>query len=89
MGDEIIKKVIKYLKKIDENIFRYLDENNFKQAKYNKQIFKVLENLQHIATQNAKSLLKSYNFNNPEKDNPSTNIYELVEILLNISSEIN
>jgi len=87
MRDEIIRKVISHLKNIDENIFRFLNEDNFKQAKYNKQIFKVLENLQPIATQNAKRLLKSYNPHNPEKDNPSTNIYKLVEILLNISSE--
>ena len=84
MRDEIIKEVISHLKGIDENIFRILNEDNFKQAKYNKQIFKVLENLQPSATLNAKKLLESYNRHNPEKDNPSTNVYELVEMLTNI-----
>jgi len=84
MRDEIIKKVIFYLKNIDENIFRFLNEDNFKIEKYNKQIFKVLENLQLSAIKNAKKLLESYNPHNPEKDNPSTNIYKLLETLLNI-----
>jgi len=87
MRDEIIKKVISYLKNVDKNIFRFLNEDNFKTEKYNKQIFKVLEDLQPIAIKNAKKLLESYNPHNPGKDNPSTNIYELVEILLNISNE--
>ena len=82
MRDEIIREVISYLKNIDKNIFRFLSEDNFKQETYNKQIFKVLENLQPIATKNAKRLLESYNCHNPEKDNPSTNIYKLVEMLL-------
>ena len=83
MRDEIIKKVINHLQKTNEYIFRDLNKDNFKTKKYNEQIFKVLEDLQPIATQNAKRLLKSYNPNNPEKDNPSTNIHELVEMLLN------
>jgi hypothetical protein len=83
MRDEIIKKVISYLKNKDENIFLFLDEDNFKTEKYNKQIFKILEDLQSNAITNSKELLKSYNPHNPEKDNPSTNIYKLVEILNN------
>ncbi len=84
MRDEIIKKVIYYLKNSDENIFRFLNEDNFKQAKYNQQIFKILEDSQLTAIQNAKKLLNLYNLHNPEKDNPSTNIYELIEVLNSI-----
>ncbi len=87
MRDEIIKKVIYYLKNSDENTFRFLNEDNFKTAKYNQQIFKILEDLQLTAIQNATRLLEIYNSHNPEKDNPSTNIYELIEMLNSLEGE--
>ena len=40
-----------------------------------------LKDKQQTAIKNAKKLLKTYKEENPEKNNPSTNVYELVELL--------
>jgi len=44
-------------------------------------MYEKLLSKQNTAIKNAKHLLSSYKNKNPEKDNPSTNVYELVELL--------
>jgi hypothetical protein len=47
-------------------------------------IFNELLELQKTAIKNAKKLLENYaDLHNPESDNPSTRVFELVEILSN------
>lgn len=88
MRDEIIKEVIKYLKRENKHIFRDLSEDNFKTEKYQKLIFQILEELQSKAIENAKRLLENYNYlYNPEKENPSTNIHKLIEIFLELEND--
>jgi len=80
--DEILKQVIKRLKEKEPYKFAKLNKENIKQANYTQLIFETLKPLQNIAINNAKKLLQSYgDKHNPEKDNPSTRVHLLVEVL--------
>lgn len=81
--DDIVQQVVKKLKEVEPHKFASLDKDNIKQANYAKLIFETLQNSQPTAINNANRLLNSYGENhNPEADNPSTTIHQLV-ILLN------
>lgn len=81
--DEILKQLIKKLKEKEPHKFSKLNKSNIKQENYTKSIFETLKPLQEDAIRNATKLLKSYGKeHNPERDNPSTSIHNLV-ILLN------
>lgn len=81
--NEIVEQLIKKLKEIEPHKFSNLNRDNIKQANYAKLIFETLQNRQSIAIDNATRLLNSYGENhNPENDNPSATIHQLV-ILLN------
>jgi len=83
LRDEILSQVIKRLKESDSHKFSKLTKDNIKQENYTKLIFETLKPLQDDAIKNAKKLLESYEEDhNPESDNPSTTIHDLV-ILLN------
>jgi len=83
--DETIKKVIDELKKIKPHIFAKLDKDNVKEENYTKMIFETLLDKQETAIRNAKNLLNFYgSSHNPERDNPSTRVHVLVEILNNL-----
>jgi hypothetical protein len=85
LRDEILKEVIKKLKEKNSAKFRDLDYENIKSEKYTEFIFEELLELQPIAIRNAKNLLELYGeTHNPERDNPSTTIHKLVEILNNL-----
>jgi len=87
MRDEIIEKVIEKLKNIEPHIFSRLTQDNIKEANYTKHIFKALLNLQDTAIRNAKRLLVSYGTShNPESDNPSTTVHNLVILLNNLEN---
>ena len=82
LRDEIIKKVIEELKKIEPHKFVKLDKDNIKEKNYTKMIFETLLDKQKIAIRNAENLLLSHgNSHNPEQDNPSTKVHILIEIL--------
>lgn len=82
LRDELTEQVIKKLKNLDANNFSSLDKKSIKTEEYTKLIFNSLLSKQKTAINNAKKLLESYgNEHKPEKDNPSTTIYKLVEIL--------
>lgn len=81
--DDLVQQVIKKLKEVEPHKFASLDKDNIKQANYAKLIFETLQNSQLTAINNANRLLNNYGENhNPEADNPSTTIHQLV-ILLN------
>lgn len=80
--DDILKEVIKYLKAKNPHKFIKLDNKTIKQKNYTKLIFEELLELQDTAINNANKLLEKYGEeHNPEKDNPSTTVHKLVEIL--------
>jgi hypothetical protein len=84
--DEIIVRVIEKLKEIEPHKFANLTRENIKQANYTKLIFETLLPLQSMAIENAKKLLESYGETlEPQKDNPSTTIHQLVLLLNEIS----
>ncbi|MFA7083485.1 MAG: RloB family protein [Arcobacteraceae bacterium] len=88
LRDEILKEVIKKLKEKSPTKFRDLDGENIKGTKYTEFIFEELLERQPIAIKNAKNLLESYGeSHNPERDNPSTTIHKLVEILNNLKDK--
>jgi hypothetical protein len=83
--DEILKQVIQKLKEIDTYKFASLTKENIKKENYTRHIFETLNSLQDDAIRNAQTLLLSYGENhNPESDNPSTRVHELVQILKNL-----
>lgn len=87
LRDEIIKKVIEELKKVEPHKFTKLDKDNIKEENYTKMIFDTLQKRQETAINNATKLLDTYNTShNPEKDNPSTRVHILVEILNNLGA---
>ena len=82
--DDIIKEVIKKLKNKNSTTFSKLDKDNIKTKDMTELIFNELLELQKTAIKNAKKLLENYaDLHNPELDNPSTRVFELVEILSN------
>ncbi len=86
--DDINKKLIKKLKLKNPSIFSNLDDENIKTVKYTKLIFDELLASQEKAISRAKKLLLSYGENhNPEKDNPSTTVHKLVEILNSLQKD--
>lgn len=85
LRDEIIKKVIEELKKVEPHKFAKLDKDNIKEENYTKMIFETLLDKQETAIRNAKNLLNFHgNSHIPEQDNPSTRVHILVEILNNL-----
>jgi len=70
--DMLIKRLCNHLKR------RY--------RKNEKGIYLELEPRQNRAIKNAKKLISTYTVHNPEKDNPSTNVYMLVEVLNSLKS---
>ena len=85
LRDETIKKVIEELKKVDPYKFSKLNKDNIKEKNYTKMIFETLFDRQETAINNAKKLLTSYgNSHNPEQDNPSTTVHNLLEVLNNL-----
>ena len=85
--DELIERVIAKLKQLDSHKFSRLTRDNIKQENYSKLIYEALFPMQKIAIENAKKLLLSYGQeHNPECDNPSTTIHELVNILNSLGS---
>jgi hypothetical protein len=85
MRDEILEKVVFKLKQENPHKFINLNKNSIKQEGYTKNIFDILLNKQQTAIKNAKKLLKSYgDHHNPEQDNPSTTVHNLVELLNNL-----
>jgi len=88
LRDEIVEKVIAWLKEVKPHKFANLDRNNIKKENYTKYIFETLLNKQQIAIDNAKRLLEVYgDTHNPEEDNPSTTIHQLVILLNNLANE--
>ncbi|TLT06211.1 RloB domain-containing protein [Aliarcobacter thereius] len=82
--DDVIKEVIKRLKDKNYKTFSKLNKDNIKTEAMTKLIFDELLELQKTAIKNAKKLLENYaDLHNPETDNPSTKVFELVEILSN------
>ncbi|HJE03714.1 MAG TPA: RloB family protein [Aliarcobacter thereius] len=82
--DDVIKEVIKKLKDKNFATFSKLNKENIKTEAMTELIFNELLELQKTAIKNAKKLLKNYaDLHNPELDNPSTRVFELVEILSN------
>ncbi len=82
LRDEIIDVVIEKLKQLDSHKFSRLNRDNVKQANYTKMIYEALLPMQESAIANAKKLIESYRSeHNPESDNPSTTIHNLVIIL--------
>lgn len=49
--------------------------------KNDKNMYELLKEKQKNAIENANKLLSSYSYCNPEKDNPSTTVHELVKVL--------
>ncbi len=85
LRDEITKIVIEKLKQLDAHKFSRLNRVNIKQANYSEMIYEALLPMQEDAIANAKKLLKSYGSgHNPQIDNPSTTIQNLVIILNNL-----
>ena len=80
--DDIIEKLIIKLKERNKHIFSKLNKDNIKNSNYTNHIFSsILEN-QEEAIKHAKKLLDTYgDTHNPEKDNPSTTVHQLVQIL--------
>ena len=86
--EDINKKLIKKLKLKNSSIFSHLNNENIKTVEYTKLIFDELLASQEKAISRAKKLLLSYGENhNPEKDNPSTTVYKLVEILNSLQKD--
>lgn len=82
--DDVIKEVIKKLKDKNFETFSKLNKENIKTKEMTELIFNELLELQKTAIKNAKKLLENYaDLHNPELDNPSTKVFELVEILSN------
>ena len=82
--DDVIKEVIKKLKDKNFATFSKLNKENIKTKEMTELIFNELLELQKTAIKNAKKLLENYaDLHNPELDNPSTRVFELVEILSN------
>lgn len=82
--EDILKEVIKKLKDKNSTTFLKLNKNNIKTKEMTEFIFNELLELQETAIKNAKKLLENYaDLHNPESDNPSTRVFELVEILSN------
>lgn len=82
LRDEINARLIKKLKEKNPHKFAQLNKDNIKQANYTKHIYDELLGLQEIAIKNAIKLIESYDVeHNPECDNPSTSVYQLIEIL--------
>ncbi len=65
-------------KQYKTKLSEYLNE---KYKKNSQDMYQKLLPKQNTAIKNAKRLLSSYEKNNPEKNNPSTNVFELVELL--------
>ena len=87
--DELLKLVINRLKQLDPYKFSKLNKENIKQSNYTKYIFEALLPLQKVAIANARKLLSSYGSDhNPERDNPSTTIHCLIEVLNNLDSNL-
>ncbi|MCB4764630.1 MAG: RloB family protein [Sulfurovum sp.] len=85
--DKLIETVIEKLKQLDSHKFSKLNRDNIKQDYYTKLIYEALLPKQEYAISNAKNLLLSHGEeHNPEGDNPSTTIHELVTILNNLNS---
>lgn len=82
LRDDTLNEVIKKLKAKNPHKFTKLDKDNIKEANYTKLIFDELLELQETAIKNAKKLLASHSDGcNPERDNPSTTVHLLVELL--------
>ena len=82
LRDELLKKVMEKLKEKNPHKFSKLNDETIKTEKYTKLIFDDLLELQDDAIKNAEKLLNSYGTNhNPQSDNPSTTVHELVDIL--------
>ncbi|WP_066358048.1 RloB domain-containing protein [Aliarcobacter cryaerophilus] len=82
--DDVIKEVIKKLKDKNFETFSKLNKENIKTKEMTELIFNELLELQKTAIKNSKKLLENYaDLHNPELDNPSTKVFELVEILSN------
>ena len=80
--DDINKRLIKKLNTKNKSVFSKLDSENIKSEDYTKLIFDELLTSQDKAVKHAKKLLLFHGVNhNPEKDNPSTTVHKLVEIL--------
>ena len=82
LRDDIIDVLIEKLKQLDTHKFSKLNRDNIKQANYTEMIYEVLLPMQNNAIANATRLIESYgDDHNPERDNPSTTIHNLVIIL--------
>jgi hypothetical protein len=83
--DKILEEVIKKLKAKNPKEFSKLTNRNIKNEEFSKKIFDELLSEQKKAIKFSKKLLASYGSgHNPEKDNPSTTIHKLVELLNNL-----
>ncbi|WNL27712.1 RloB family protein [Arcobacter cryaerophilus gv. pseudocryaerophilus] len=88
--DDIIKEVIKKLKDRNCVTFSKLNKENIKTKEMTELIFNELLELQNKAIKYAKKLLENYaDSHNPESDNPSTRVFELVEILNKNNEDVN
>jgi len=87
LRDELNTRLMKKLKEKNPTKFRDVDKKKIKTKKYTKLIYEELLELQPKAIKNAENLLLSYGeTHNPERDNPSTTIHKLVEILNSLNS---
>lgn len=88
LRDEINKRLIKKLKEKNPHKFAKMNKENIKQVNCTKLIFDELQPLQEVAMRNAKKLLESYGIDyTPEKNNPSTTVHKLVEILSQLNQK--
>jgi len=84
---ELVNMLLNKLQKKYPTKFDHLDKDNIKDEKNTKLIFNTLFSKQKNAIKHAKNLLKDYGENhNPEKDNPSTTVHQLVELLNNLEA---
>lgn len=85
--DQINKRLIKKLKSINARKFINLNKDNIKTPHYTKCIYEELLDKQPQGIKNAENLLKSYgDSHNAERDNPSTTVHKLVEILNSLNT---
>lgn len=88
LRDDTLNEVIKKLKAKNPHKFTKLNKDNIKQKNFTKLIFDELLELQETAIKNAKRLLASYGVgHNPESDNPSTTVHELVVVLNGLNTK--
>ena len=90
LDKNFVPRFIKKLKDRNCVTFSKLNKENIKTKEMTELIFNELLELQNKAIKYAKKLLENYaDSHNPESDNPSTRVFELVEILNKNNEDVN